>query len=110
MQTKGQEPGVRGGTTGHGVHEKNWWGGKSAACKARCPSLFDVACLESGDLTANRRATMLAHTRRCPRCGLSLAELSQARRELLGAAPAARVAQAQRDAQQIAEALRLRLH
>ncbi|MEP6653927.1 MAG: hypothetical protein ABJA82_11235 [Myxococcales bacterium] len=110
MQTKGEEPDVRGGHTSHGVHDRNWRGGTSAACEARCPSLFDVACLESGDLTAHRRAAVLAHARRCPRCGLSLAELSQARREILGAAPATRSVQAQRAAQQIAEALRMRLH
>ena len=110
MESKGGEPDVRGGKTSRPVHQGDWRGGTSAACEARCPSLFDVACLESGGLTPNRRVAVLAHTRRCARCGLSLAELSEARREILGATPDARSAQAQRAARQIAEAVRMRLH
>ncbi len=78
--------------------------------EAPCPSLVDVACLESGDLSEARRVAVNAHSRGCFRCGLSLAEFRQARNEILGATARARAARSRRAAEDIQKLLRQRLH
>jgi anti-sigma factor RsiW len=77
---------------------------------AACPSVLDVACLESGDLSDLRRAAVRAHSRRCARCGASLADLKAARNEILGPTPAARSTRSRRAAEEIQNLLRRRLH
>lgn len=76
----------------------------------RCPSVLDIARIESGDLGGARRAVVIAHAGRCSRCGLTIAELREARNEILGPTPHARFAQSQRAAAAIENILRLRLH
>ena len=76
----------------------------------RCPSVLDVAGFESGTLPAVRRAVIDAHSRTCPYCACSLAELQQARTEILGANPMGRAAVAQRAAAQIETLVRRSLH
>jgi hypothetical protein len=76
----------------------------------RCPSVLDVAGFESGTLSGVRRAVIDAHSRRCPYCACSLAELQQARLEILGLTPGGRAAVAQRAADEIETLLRRRLH
>lgn len=100
METKAGE---REGEGREGGAEQGW---RSRAC----PSLFEVACSESGGLTERRREAILAHSQHCPRCRFALAELAQARRELLGATAADGFLQAQRAANEIAALLRHRLH
>ena len=76
----------------------------------RCPSVLDVAGFESGTLSAVRRAVIDAHSRRCAYCACSLAELQQARVEILGATSGGSAAVAQRAAESIEIQLRRRLH
>lgn len=75
-----------------------------------CPSLLDVACLESGDLGEFRRAAVNDHSRRCFRCGLSLAEFRQARNEILGTTARTRSVRSRHAAEEIQKLLRRRLH
>lgn len=76
----------------------------------RCPSVLDVAGFEAGSLPALRRALVSAHSRRCPHCACSLAEIQQARNEILGPLPDDRAAAARRAAEEIETLLRRRLH
>jgi len=76
----------------------------------RCPSVLDVASFESGGLPALRHAVVSAHSRRCPHCACSLAEIQQARNEILGPLPEGRAAAARRAAEEIETLLRRRLH
>lgn len=76
----------------------------------RCPSVLDVAGFESGTLSAVRRAVVDAHSRRCAYCACSLAELQQARVEILGVTSGSSGAIAQRAAEDIETILRRRLH
>jgi hypothetical protein len=78
--------------------------------RLRCPSVLDVASFESGDLSALRSAVVGEHSRRCAHCACSLAEIQQARNEILGPLPAARALAAQRAAAEIEMLLRRRLH
>lgn len=72
--------------------------------------MLDVASFESGDLPARRSAIVGEHSRRCAHCACSLAEIQQARTELLGPLPAARALAARRAAEEIETLLRRRLH
>jgi len=69
-----------------------------------------VASFESGALPPLRRVVVSAHSRRCPHCACSLAELQQARAELLGRLPEGRAAAARRAAAEIETLLHRRLH
>ncbi|MES1205139.1 MAG: hypothetical protein ABUS79_04305 [Pseudomonadota bacterium] len=77
---------------------------------ANCPSVLDVARFESGDLNEAQRATVIAHARQCARCGLSVAELREARKEILGGTADISTVRSLRAAEEIATILRLRLH
>jgi hypothetical protein len=76
----------------------------------RCPSVLDVARFESGELSELRNAVLQAHSSHCFRCGCSLAELQQARAEILGITPHARSLRSRRAAEEIQNLLRRRLH
>lgn len=76
----------------------------------RCPTVLDVAGFEAGILPAVQRAVIAAHARRCAHCACSLAEIQQARVELLGPSLSGRAAVVQRAAQEIETLLRRRLH
>lgn len=75
-----------------------------------CPSVLDIAAFEAGDLDGLRRAELTAHARHCKRCDTALAELQQARREILGATDLARLSRVRLAAREIEDALRRRLH
>lgn len=75
-----------------------------------CPSVLDLAAFEAGDLDGLGRAELTAHARHCVRCGTALAELQQARREILGTTDLARLSRVRLAAREIEDALRRRLH
>jgi anti-sigma factor ChrR (cupin superfamily) len=72
--------------------------------------LIDVARYESGDLSLARRATIQAHSGCCARCGTSLADIRQAREEILGSTANSTSTQSRHAAEEIRAILRRALH
>jgi hypothetical protein len=72
--------------------------------------VLDVACFESGGLSDLRRAAVKAHSRSCMRCGFSLADIRQARTEILGATEKIRTLRSRHAAEEIQNLLRPRMH
>lgn len=80
-----------------------------SATSVPCPSVLDVARLESGDVNETERTTLAAHALRCTRCQASLREFREARHEILGLNDHARSRQSRLAADEIQNLLRRRL-
>lgn len=77
---------------------------------ATCPTMLDVAHFEAGDLVSARAVEVQYHLRHCARCKASLAEIRQARHEILGLTAVAQLHRSRRAAAEIQFLLRRRLH
>lgn len=72
--------------------------------------MLDVARYEAGDLGTARAIEVQFHFRQCPRCVSSLAEIRQARHEILGLTPSSQATRSRHAAEEIRWVLRGRVH
>lgn len=68
-----------------------------------------MARYEAGDLGTARAIEVQFHFRQCPRCGSSLAEIRQARHEILGLTASSQATRARIAAEEIRKSMRCRL-
>lgn len=71
--------------------------------------MVDVARYEAGDLGTARAIEVQFHFRQCPRCGSSLADIRQARHEILGLTASSQAIRARTAAEEIRKSMRCRL-